>query len=318
MENNRMIQTNKNTHKANYNFLNKHLDNRVQRNVILKPYTSFKIGGPASFFLEAKTPSEIIKAVNLAREIKLKYFVLGGGSNILFDDLGFNGLVIRDLTDKFRINGNVVGALSGTTIDKLVDATVEQGLSGMEYAAGIKGTIGGSVYGNAGAFGHAINEILDKAVIYTTDDKIEIVDNKYFEFSYRKSRISISNDVLISVKLVLNRGDSKKLAEIVKERRQFRKDRHPVDMGSAGSVFKNLRSLENPKDVTPAGKLLEEAGVRGLAVGDAAVFEKHCNIVVNKGNAKSEDVKKVIQIMKNAVFDKFAIDLEREIIYIDP
>lgn len=299
--------------------LNSMLDGRVAREVVLGPYTSFGIGGPASYFFTAGSPTDIIRGVRAAKDNNLKFFVLGGGSNILFDDRGYNGLIIKDETRRFRLDGEHVWAQSGALIDKMVDESVKFGLGGMEYAAGIKGTIGGAVYGNAGAFGHAINEILLRAVIFAGEDrKIQIVDNDFFRFKYRKSRLSESGDVILSVKLGLHREDKARLAEIVNERRQFRRDRHPVDLGSAGSVFKNLRSLENPRDVVPAGKLLEEAGVRGMSVGDAAVFEKHCNIVVNRGRAKSGDIKKLVEKMQNAVRAKFGLDLEREILYIEP
>jgi UDP-N-acetylmuramate dehydrogenase len=294
------------------------LNGRVERDVVLAPYTSFGIGGPARYFFAASTPTDIVRAVMAARRAETRFFVLGGGSNILFDDAGYDGLVIRDLTDRFRINGDLISALSGAVVDKMVDATVEAGLGGMEYAAGIRGTIGGAVYGNAGAFGHAINEILKSAVIYTPQNRMQIVDTDYFRFEYRKSLLGTSGDVVLSVKLQMHHEDKRKLAEIVKERRNFRKERHPVGLGSAGSVFKNLRSLENPDDVTPAGKLLEEAGVRGMSVGRAAVFEKHCNIVVNRGGATSREVLELVRMMAGAVRDKFGLDLQREILYIEP
>lgn len=298
--------------------LNKALDNRVEENVALSPFTSFGIGGPARYFFKAHQTPELVRAIRAARAADLKFFVLGGGSNILFDDAGFSGLIIKDLTDKFRINDGIVSALSGTIIDNLVDATVEQGLGGMEYAAGIRGTIGGAVHGNAGAFGHAINEILESAVLLTRDDKIEVVDNKFFEFAYRSSRLSLSEDTVLSVRLRLRPEDKRQLAEIVEERRNFRRERHPVNNGTAGSVFKNIRSLERPQDVVPAGKLLEDAGVRGMSVGDAAVFEKHCNIIINRGKATSGEVRTLVENMRKAVFQKFGIDLQREILYIEP
>jgi len=302
-----------------YENLNSTLDGRVKRDIELAGFTSFGIGGPAKYFFVAEKPSDIIRAVRAARQFGLKFFVLGGGSNILFDDSGYKGLIIKDETDRFLINGDTVAALSGAIIDKMVDKTVELGLSGMEYAAGIRGTIGGAVYGNAGAFGHAINELLQSAVILSKeDDKLLVVDNEYFAFRYRKSRLSESGDTLISVKLRLRREDKKRLAEVVNERRQFRLDRHPVGLGTAGSVFKNLRTLEDPTNVTPAGKILEDAGVRGMTEGDAAVFEKHCNIVVNRGRASAKDVKTLVERMKKAAKDKFGLDLEREILYIDP
>ncbi len=304
--------------RAIFNKLNSLLDSRVKENVILAPFTSFGIGGPARYFFSPQTPSDLVRAVRAARSENLRFFVLGGGSNILFSDAGFSGLIIKDNTDKFRINDGIVSALSGTIVDDLVDATVAEGLAGMEYAAGIKGTIGGAVYGNAGAFGHAINEILESAVILTENDKIEIVDNSYFKFAYRKSNLSAIKDVILSVKLKLRREDRGQLAETVKDRRKFRNEHHPVDLGSAGSVFKNIRSLEKPEDVISAGKLLEDAGAKGLSVGDAAVFGKHCNIIVNRGQATARQVMELVEIMRKAVFEKFSVDLQREILYIDP
>jgi UDP-N-acetylmuramate dehydrogenase len=302
----------------NNDILNKRLYGRVKADVLLAPFASFGIGGPARYFFIARTPTEIIRAVDAARECSIKFFILGGGSNILFDDAGYDGLIIKDECAHFAVHDSSMSAQSGAVVDKMVDAALEAGLEGLEYAAGIRGTIGGAVYGNAGAFGHAINEILEKAVLYTRAGEINIVGNNHFRFAYRKSSLSDSGDVVLSVVLRLRPGDRAKLAEIIEERRQFRRERHPVGLGTAGSVFKNLRSLEDPQNVTPAGKILEESGVRGLRVGDAAIFEKHCNIVVNMGKATSKDVKTLVGMMEKAAHDKFGIDLKREILYIDP
>jgi UDP-N-acetylmuramate dehydrogenase len=302
----------------NFDDLNSRLDGRLKRDVILAPYTSFGIGGPAKYFYVAHTPTETIRGVRAARDHGLKFFILGGGSNILFDDLGYSGLIIKDECTRFFVHKNNMTAQSGALVDKMVDAALEAGLEGIEYAAGIRGTIGGAVYGNAGAFGHAINEILQSAVLYTHEAKIAVVNNDHFRFAYRKSSLSDSGDVVLSVRLSLKNGDRQKLADIIKERRKFREERHPVGLGSAGSVFKNLRKLEEPNNVTPAGKILEEAGVRGMRVGGAAVFEKHCNIVVNLGGASSSDVKTLVANMAAATKAKLGLDLKREILYIDP
>lgn len=301
-----------------FELLNSRFDGRLQRDITLAPFSSFGIGGPAKYFFTAKNPTEIIRAVKAARDLNIKFFVLGGGSNILFDDLGYSGLIIKDECSRFHVHPDGISAQSGAVVDKMVDAALAAGLAGIEYAAGIKGTVGGAVYGNAGAFGHAINEILQSAVLYSHDGKIEIVDNNHFRFAYRKSSLSDSGDVVLSVRLHLKPGDKEKLADIINERRKFRSEHHPKGLGSAGSVFKNLRTLEDPTNVIPAGKLLEEAGVRGMRVGDAAVFEKHCNIVVNLGNATSSDIKTLVAQMQAAAKAKFGVDLSREILYIEP
>jgi len=169
------------------------------------------------------------------------------------------------------------------------------------------------MYGNAGAFGGSIAGILDSAVIYNVDDGIKIVDRDYFGFTYRSSILKEKFELVLAVTLRLNSGQKEKIADKVKSYRQLRREKHPQVEGCAGSVFKNIKEPE----LMPAGKLLDEAGCQGLKIGDAEVYEKHCNIVVNKGKANSQQVLELSELMKKKVYDKFGINLEYEWIIIN-
>ena len=286
----------------------------VSRSVDLAPFTTFGIGGPAKYFFTARNSKQLIAAYEVGVAGDISVFILGGGSNILFADEGINSLVIKDETDDYSVDGEIISAQSGVLLDKIVDIAVSHSLTGFEFAAGIPGTVGGAVYGNAGAFGGCIADILESAVVYNPDGGIKVVDRDYFEFSYRNSRLKKSREFVLSARFNLKSGQKIDIADKTKGHRQLRKRKHPTKEGCAGSVFKNIKE---PK-LLPAGKLLEEAGARGLKVGEAEVFEKHCNIIVNKGKARASDVRKLAELMQKMVFDKFNIRLEYELIILKP
>jgi UDP-N-acetylmuramate dehydrogenase len=294
--------------------LQDNLDGRVQEFVNLAQFTTFRIGGPARYFLRVESPTQLIAAFNTANKLKLRYFILGGGSNIVFADEGFDGLIIKDECREYCVDGNLISAQSGVSYNSLVDAATEHGLTGMEYAAGIPGTIAGALWGNAGAWGKSIADILESAVLVDITGQIKIVDRDFFEFEYRHSRLKYNPHLIVSVKLRLEPGEKSIIADKVKEYRQLRYAKHPTWEGSAGSVFKNIKEPE----LIPAGKLLEEAGVRGMRVGGAEIYEKHCNIVVNRGEATAADVRKLTGLMRDKVLQKFNRRLEYEISFIGP
>lgn len=287
---------------------------QVQKSVSLAQFTSFRVGGPAKFFLKVENPVELIAAYNAANSIKVRYFILGGGSNIVFADDGFDGLVIKDECREYCVDGNFISAQSGVGYNKLVDVATENNLTGLEYAAGIPGTIAGALWGNAGAWGISIANVLESAVLVNLAGQIQIVGPDFFEFEYRYSRLKRDPHLIVSVKLRLASGEKGAIADKVNEYRQLRHLKHPTWEGSAGSVFKNIKE----PILIPAGKLLEEAGVRGMQVGGAEIFEKHCNIVVNKGKATAADIKQLTQLMREKVLQKFNRQLEYEISFIGP
>jgi UDP-N-acetylmuramate dehydrogenase len=293
------------------------LGENLKTGELLAHHTTFRIGGPADFFYQASTPEELIKGINTAKEFNLPYFVLGGGSNLLVSDSGFRGLMIKNLCRKVLIQENKVSAQSGTLLSELVDLSEELGLAGLEFAAGIYGTLGGAVYGNAGAFGKAICEVLEEGIILTSKGKLEIVNRDYFEFDYRHSKLKSSKDILLSATLILQKEDREKIRKKIEENLKVRKSRLPEEEGSAGSFFKNIKSSKNCSSGVSAGYLLEQVGAKEMRIGDARVFSKHANIIINLGKATSQDVKTLARALKEKVKEKFNIELEEEVIYLE-
>lgn len=297
-----------------YDLLQDKLGNDVRRDIALAQFTTFRIGGPAKYFYETEKPQQLLFAYDTAIKEGLKFFILGGGSNILFADEGFDGLVIKDSCRDIVIDGNTISTQSGVWLDNLVNTAAENSLAGLEFAAGIPGNVGGAIYGNAGAFGGSIADLLESAVVYNPRDGVRIVGNSHFGFAYRHSRLKVEHELVLSAKLKLTSGEKGEIVDKINEHRQLRRTKHPVKEGSAGSVFKNIKQPE----LKPAGKILEDSGVRGMRVGGAEIFEKHCNIIVNRGKATAADVRQLAAVMRQKAFDKFGIELEYEITIFEP
>jgi len=289
------------------------LGESVKFDLPLAPYTSFKIGGPADFFFEALSPWELIKAVSASRSLGIEYFILGGGSNLLVSDTGFRGLVIKNGNAALLTNGDNPGVQSGFSLNELVDKTAELGLSGLEFLAGIPGTVGGAVYGNAGAFGESIGDLLERAVVFDPDRGLETVDRDYFEFGYRSSKLKRNGEILISTSFRLEKKTAQEVKREAEEIRRLRREKHPQNQGSIGCFFKNI---EEKGKTIPVGRLLEQVGAKELAVGNAAVFDRHANIIVNRGGAKSSEVRKLTDILKKRVEERFGYLLEPEVVFL--
>ena len=286
----------------------------LRRNEILAPYTTLGAGGKADLFIDVTNTEQLAKAIKLAGELGLKFFVIGGGSNLLVGDRGFRGLIIRNRLMGRKVQGNrlIVGA--GEDLDKIVDLAADNSLTGMEFAAGIWGTIGGAIYGNAGAFGSEIGQILCEGEIIDSKGNIRRETGEYFEFTYRSSKLKKTKETVTEAILELNNGDKAEINRRTLEIRQLRKQKHPVDIGSAGCFFKNIEDPQQEYGKLPAGKLLDEVGAKMLSVGDARVFEKHANIIINSGQACAKDIRTLADILKKKVKDKFGLELEEEII----
>jgi len=282
----------------------------VQENVNLDKYTTFKTGGPARYFYTADSKSNLAKAVNAARKMKLPFFILGGGSNILMPDAGFPGLVIKNEAAGFKINEDRIVAESGALLSVVVKASIKAGLSGLVEAAGIPGTMGGAVYGNAGGQREtwAIGDYIEEAEILPVSGKTEKVGKEWFGFEYRASRLRSEKEekpVILEITLKLNKGDKEDLETRFQEIIVVKASKIPPGF-SAGSVFKN------PKGEF-AGSLIEKCGLRGKKIGDAQISEKHANFILNLGKAKSKDILELISLAKEKVKEKFNIELEEEI-----
>jgi len=285
---------------------------KIQENVSLKNYTTFRIGGPARYFIEARNNRQIIEAVTWARQNKLPFFILGSGSNLLVSDKGFQGLVIKAQNQKIKVTKSrsvfrTFLVEAGVPLSKLVNLSFKGGLTGLEWAAGIPGTVGGAVRGNAGAFGGDMGQSIKSVQAF---DTLKMRDrnfkNKDCNFSYRKSFFKKNPHlVILSCEVILRKGDKGGIREKIGGYLSYRQQRHPKNP-SAGSVFKNTRS-------EPAAVLIHLAGLTGKNFGKAQISKKHSNFIVNNGGAEAADVVKLIKFVKKSVKKKFRISLQEEI-----
>lgn len=303
---------------------------KIQKNVLLAPQTTFKIGGEAKFFIEVFNDSEIIQAVRYAKENNLKIFILGGGSNVLISDKGFDGLVIKIKNDGIKINDCEIECEAGVSLINLVNFSVKNGLAGLEWAAGIPGTVGGAIRGNAGAFGGEMKDSLVEIKFLNINKEpleMEFCDNDKCKFDYRSSIIKNNADlILVSAKFKLKRGIAEGNENIVRETINKRLEKQPTDP-SAGSFFKNPR-VDKPEiierfetdmgmkmkgDKLPAGWFIDDLGFKGKKIGGAQVSEKHANFIINAGDATAEDITILSSFLKQKVRDSYGIQLEEEV-----
>ncbi len=287
-----------------------------ERSVPLAEFAHFKIGGKADYFFIAFSLKELIQAVKLAKEASVPYSILGGGYNVLFDDKGFRGLIIKNDAQRVNKKGKVkIEALSGTILSDLLTFCADEGMKGFEFLAGIPGTVGGAVFGNAGAFDQSIGDFLSEAQVLNQKCEQIKVDKDYFSFSYRQSRLRASREILLSVAFELEEGDREKIKERISGILAERKKKHPPwGIACAGSYFKNP-VLPGGKRV-PAAHLLEQVGAKKVAVGGAAVFENHSNFLINKKNATAQDILDLAVELKRRVKRKFGVELEEEVIFL--
>ena len=280
----------------------------VRENVNLAEYTTFKIGGPADYFIEIKNKERLIKVVLWARDNNLPFFILSGGSNLLISDRGYRGLVIKLGKGEANFREDKIFCFGGNLLSEISSLSFKKGLSGLEWSAGIPGSIGGAVFGNAGAFGFSIEDIvLEIEALDIQKGEIKKLNNKDCLFGYRSSIFKENNFVILSATLIFKKKNRKEIEEKRNEFLKERKKKQPFGFYSAGSIFKNK------KDVS-AGSLIDECGLKGKRVGDVVVSEKHANFISNLGKGKGKEVFKLIRIIKEKVKKRFEIDLEEEII----
>lgn len=284
----------------------------AKRDVPLSEHTSFKIGGPADIFIIPRNEKELFRALECAKKYALPVFVMGNGSNLLVSDSGIRGLVIKIRSQEADISINsesrVMTAPASALLSVAVKRSVDAGLSGLEWAAGIPGTVGGAVSMNAGAYGYEIkNTLRSVRAAVKADNKYEIADIavKNSDLSYRKSRFSYPDMIVLSAAFELSLGDGDEKMRMDDYTRR-RANKQPLSYPSAGSVFKRPAGRF-------AGKLIEDAGLKGLSVGGARVSEQHAGFIINTGGAKASDVVKLIEIIKKTVFISSGVMLEEEL-----
>jgi UDP-N-acetylmuramate dehydrogenase len=292
----------------------------LRAGVLLKDHSNFRVGGPADFFFEAETTEDLIAALAAARECGLRTRVIGGGYNCLFDDAGYRGLIVKNLARGVSLEarssgGNRVAAISGTPLIDLVEFCAANGLEGLEFLAGIPGSVGGAVCGNAGAFGRCLGDYLDEASLIAGDGSVRRETRGYFDFAYRHSRLKTSGEIVLETVFSLAPGDRAGIRARIDGNLSLRAVRHPDrNMAYAGSFFKNPIGPDGEK--IPAGLLLDQVGAKEAAVGGAAVFHGHANFLYNRGGASSADILALARELKGRVRAKFGIELEEEVVFL--
>lgn len=293
---------------------------RVARGVALAPFTTFRIGGPADLFYEARSADELARAVTVARAEKVPYFVLGLGANILVGDGGFRGLVIRNVARAFEFSlSGMLRSESGATMKELIQAAAGLGWSGIEHYVGIPSTVGGAIWQNLHFLSPAperertmfIAEVFDSCEILTEEGERRKVGPDYVKFGYDDSVFHHRGDIALVAWFQLQRGDSNVIHRIMQENLSWRGGKHPwLDWHpSAGSIFKKIEGVG-------AGRLVDQCGLKGFRIGNAQISHIHANILVNLGGATARDVRSLIAHAQEAVEKKFNVHLEPEIGFI--
>jgi UDP-N-acetylmuramate dehydrogenase len=287
----------------------------------IKEFTSFHIGGKVKYLLIIDNLDKLKEVLKYLIKNSVKYLLLGSGTNVLFNDEGFSGVVIINRCDKIEIKDNKIYVQSGAILNDVVKKSVEFSKKNLEELSGIPGTIGGAIVGNAGAYGKAISDFIydEKSSIEILDQKgdIKFVNKKYFDFKYRYSKLKYnSNEIVLSVVLKVEDGNYDIIKKRVDEILYLRKDKHPEKLYCAGSYFKNFFLNKDDEKRTAAGLFLDKVGAKSISYNDAKVYEKHANFIINAGNAKAIDILKLAEILKEKVKKEFGIVLEEEVKYI--
>lgn len=293
------------------------LRRRPRRSVPLSGYSHFRIGGRADYFFQPKTLEELVKAVEICRKSSVPYYVIGEGCNLLFDDQGFRGIIIKNTAKGISLKKErgEIEVLSGTRLNELIDFCLKRGLTGFEILAGIPGTVGGAVFSNAGAFGESIGDFLKEAFLLDEEGKKIRVSRDYFAFDYRDSFLKRKHLLLLKAVFILQPGGKERIRETIEENLKSREMKHPPqNTAYAGSYFKNPVFPDGKK--VAAAHLLDQVGAKALKVGGAAVSNLHSNFIVNQKNASSEDIRALARELKIRVKEKFNIELEEEVIYL--
>lgn len=288
-------------------FIKKNKIGNIKENVSLSKYTTYKVGGVAKVMVFPKNEEKLILLIKKLKEENIKYKVIGYGSNLIFSDNIYDGVIIRlDEFDGVKVNDTIITAESGVSLIKLSYRALKEGLTGLEFASGIPGTIGGAVFMNAGAYKSDMGYIVSEVKVLTPDLKVKTLYNKDMKYKYRTSFLKDNPEyICLSAKIVLMHGDKKAIKELMESRRQKRLLTQPLEYPSAGSVFRNPEG-------DFAGRLIEETGLKGYKIGGAVVSPKHANFIVNENGATAKDIKELIDYVHDKVKKHSNVDLKIE------
>ncbi len=289
------------------NFIKKNMIGSYKTDVSLSSYTTYKVGGITKLMVYPKTTKKLVQLLKELKRLNIKYKVLGNGSNVIFSDDVYDGVIIKlDCFDDVKIKDTVVKVGAGVNLVKLSYKVMKEGLTGLEFASGIPGSIGGAVFMNAGAYRSDMGYVVSQITVITPDLGIKTLYNRDLNYKYRSSFLKSNPEYICTdATIILKHGDKKEIKDLMETRRQKRLMTQPLEYPSAGSVFRN------PTDDF-AGRLVEECKLKGYKIGGAMVSNKHANFIVNKNNASANDIKKLIDHVHDTVKKELDVDLKIE------
>ena len=273
----------------------------------LSGYVNFKVGGPADILLIPNSKEQVIKSIKICKENNIPFYLIGNGSNILVRDGGFRGVVLSLKNVKnIYVDGEKIEAECGVMLKEVSDKAIENSLTGFEFACGIPGTIGGAVFMNAGAYDGEISKVIESAEVIDENCNIIRLSREELDFGYRSSLVMKKGYTVLSAVFKLEKGQVKTIKELIEDLTNKRESKQPLEYPSAGSTFKRPTGYF-------AGKLIQDAGLKGYSIGGAAVSEKHSGFIINKGNATAKDITDLIKHIQDEVKKQFGVDLHPEV-----
>lgn len=288
-------------------FSNIYSKDEVKINALMKEHINFEVGGPADILLIPSKVEQIIESIKICKENNIPYFVMGNGSNLLVKDGGIRGVVIKltGLTN-LEVNKEEIKADCGVMLKELSDKALENSLTGLEFACGIPGSVGGAVFMNAGAYNGEIKNVIKEAEVITSSGEIITLSKDELELGYRTSKVMKDNSIVINATFKLEKGNKEEIKETIDDLTQKREEKQPLEYPSAGSTFKRPEGYF-------AGKLIQDSGLKGYSIGGAAVSSKHSGFVINKGNATAKDILDLIAYIQEKVKKQFGVELHTEV-----
>lgn len=274
----------------------------------MKKHTTFRVGGCARYLVEPKDALQLSAVVNACRAENMPYYVVGNGSNLLVSDSGYDGVIIHLFKNMsgIRTEGNHMILQAGALLVRAASTACREGLSGLEFASGIPGTVGGALVMNAGAYGGEMKDVVSRVTVLTPEGELREYTKEQMAFGYRRSRLTEEAGIVLETEFSLQPGRTEEIRARMEELKEKRVSRQPLEYASAGSTFKRPNGYF-------AGKLIEDAGLRGYRIGDAQVSEKHCGFVINRGNATASEVAEVIRQVQDRVYVHSGVRLQTEV-----
>lgn len=283
-------------------------EERVKKEEPMRLHTTFRVGGPADLFVSPNSVEEVRKVTALCREEGVPYYIMGNGSNLLVSDQGYRGVIIqfyKEMND-ISVEGTLLRAQAGALLSAVANRALSESLTGFEFAAGIPGTLGGACVMNAGAYGGEMKDVLKAVTVLTQEGEVLTLSNEELELGYRTSVIARKHYIVLEAEIALSEGKKEEIQAVMDDLKERRITKQPLEYPSAGSTFKRPEGYF-------AGKLIQDAGLRGFQVGGAQVSEKHCGFVINKDHATAAEIAELIRQVSEKVEAQFGVKLESEV-----